>query len=105
MDRFDEVGVLLAIVDTGSLGSTVTVTISASEGSLPSQLVAEILSDNTTPSKITASWALIENDKHLRLFDLNVDGSEIEGDVKLPIDRAGSIRVNLGRQQYLVFPN
>jgi hypothetical protein len=81
------------------------VTISASKEPLPPQLVVELLSDNTTPSTITAFWELIENDKQLRLFGLKVGGSEIEGEVRLPIDRSGLKRVNLGRQQYLVLPD
>ncbi|MEM7314609.1 MAG: hypothetical protein AAF497_15795, partial [Planctomycetota bacterium] len=72
---------------------------------LPSRLVTEILGDDSEPSTITASWELSEENTHLQLFDLNVDGVQVVRRVSLPIERAGPIRLNLGSQQYNVFPS
>ena len=82
-----------------------TFEITYKDGVIPASIVKDILGDNSTgdnltPSRIVASWELIQNNTQLRLFDLEVDGVKSNRETTLPISPAGHVRVNMGSQQF-----
>lgn len=80
-----------------------SVVISASEGMLPAALVTEILDQDISVAVIGADWEWGQSSRELRFFNFKVDSQGFDREVKLEIERAGAIRVNLGRQQYNLF--
>ena len=51
---------------------------------------------------ISASWELVDENRKIRLYDLEVDGDEFSGEIELPIMEAGDFHIDLGSQQYII---
>ena len=51
---------------------------------------------------ISASWELVDENRKIRLYDIEVDGDEFSGEIELPIMEAGDLHLNLGSQQYII---
>ncbi len=77
-----------------------TCEITFKDGVIPAPIVMDILGDSSTPSKIVASWELIQKNTQLRLFDIEVDEAKSNRETTLPISPAGKVRVNIGSQQF-----
>ncbi|MCP4778996.1 MAG: hypothetical protein GY880_32680 [Planctomycetaceae bacterium] len=51
---------------------------------------------------ISASWELVDENRKIRLYDMEVDGDEFSGEIELPIMEAGDLYLDLGSQQYII---
>jgi hypothetical protein len=71
---------------------------------LPSDLKKAFLGPDQSASRIEGKWRLEDGNRTLVFSDLRIDGKEKSGEVKLAIEPAGPIRVNLGDHQYNVIP-
>lgn len=67
---------------------------------IPGAFASEVLGQEGSPNKITASWELKDDNSTLRLFNVMADGEPSAAEVSLPISPAGKIRINLGSHQY-----
>ena len=67
---------------------------------IPADIFNDLLTDETTPLQIQATWTLDSKAGILRLTDITVDGEQSEREAELPISPAGHVRINLGGRQY-----
>lgn len=51
---------------------------------------------------ISASWELVDENRKIRLYDIEVDGDKFSGEIELPIMEAGDFHLDLGSQQYII---
>jgi len=70
---------------------------------LPSDLIRELLGDQSAPKRIEATWRFDEKVNMLHLSNAKADGENITTELSISIEPAGHVRFNLGNRQYNLF--